>query len=139
MGVSVRQLLYNIESLVVTHLENDVGFQIPVPEALQWAPDFEHAVADCIVHLRTGDDLVESILNDSKAQHECKEKYTRPVQSEYRRCARKVLGPVFKSWTPSRTQGFNKGFHGVLKMVSGRGINWEKLRCKLMMEAGRGN
>ncbi|KAF9691749.1 hypothetical protein EKO04_010263 [Ascochyta lentis] len=123
-GVSVGRLLYNIEHLVATHLENDIGFQIPVPEALQWAPDFVYAVTDHMLYLRTYRDLLKAPenthLDDRKAYHKHhvrKEKYTRLVQLKYKQCVREVLGEIFESWNPIKTQEFNKGVDRALRMI----------------------
>lgn len=123
LGVNIGSLLCNIKRLVATNLENEANCHLPIPGALHWAPDFVHAVADYMLHLRTKDNLPDALIDiplyvyDRKArykQRKCKEKYARLVQIEYKKRVREVLGGLFARWNPIKTQAFNQGIDKAL-------------------------
>lgn len=129
IGVSVGRFLYNIESLVVSHLEHSVDCQLPIPEALHWAPDFLHAINSYMFHLRETYNLPDPLedmplhIYDRKArykQRKCKEKCTRFVETHCKQCVRGVLQGVFTDWDPVKTQEFNKGIDKALTRTQWR-------------------
>jgi hypothetical protein len=144
LGVSIGRLLGNIEHLTTTHLKHDVNFQLPVPEKLQWAPDFVQAVTDHMIHLRTMKNLPDALENipedvyDRKAQckqRKCKDKYAHLVQAEFKQCVREEFGDLFASWNPMKTQLFNQGVDKVLTKT-----RWKVYPLgNVALEAGDGN
>lgn len=118
IGLTIGRVLYNIKQLVELHLENPVDFQLPVPEHPQQTPELVHAITGHMAHLRKVNDISTALqpipphVYDRKAStklRKCNEKHVRIVEVHFKRCVLEVLGGLFASWDPVKTQQFNKG------------------------------
>ena len=118
IGLTIGRVLHNIKHLVELHLENPIDFQLPVPEHLQQTPELVHAITGHMAHLRkvngipTGLEPIPTNIYDRKAStklRKCNEKHARIVEVHFKRCVLEVLGGLFASWDPVKTQEFNKG------------------------------
>lgn len=144
IGLTVRRVLYNIKQLVELHLENPMNFQLTVPEHLQQTPELIHAITSHMAHLRkvnnipTGLQPIPPHAYDRKAStklHKCKEKHVRAVEVHFKRCVLEVLGGLFASWDPVKTQEFNKGAERALNRTV-----WETYPgVNVALKAGEGD
>jgi hypothetical protein len=144
IGLTVRRVLYNIKQLVELHLENPMNFQLTVPEHLQQTPELIHAITSHMAHLRkvnnipTGLQPIPPHAYDRKAStklRKCKEKHVRAVEVHFKRCVLEVLGGLFASWDPVKTQEFNKGAERALNRTV-----WETYPgVNVALKAGEGD
>lgn len=118
IGLTIGRVLYNIKQLVELHLENPIDFRLLVPEHLQQTPELVHAITGHMAHLRKVNDISTALqpipphVYDRKAStklRKCNEKHVRIVEVHFKRCVLEVLGGLFASWDPVKTQQFNKG------------------------------
>jgi hypothetical protein len=144
IGLTLGRVLYNIKQLVELHLENPIDFQLPVPEHLQETPELIHAITSHMAHLREVNDIPTALqpipldVYDRKASaklRKCKKKHVWLVDVHFKRCVLEVLGGLFASWDPVKTQEFNKGAERALNRTV-----WETYPgVNVALKAGEGD
>jgi hypothetical protein len=124
--MALAVMVYYINPLIPTHLENAVEYQNKVPEALTWVPGFVEAIDQYMAYLRLTDGCSEKFPNDTTVDRKGRrprrkylERYTYPIETAYKHRIRGQFADAFQAWSKEQTQLFNKGVDRALS-----GIQW---------------
>lgn len=121
LGVAIGQLLFGVDVLVHTHLDNEADFRNRPLKVLISTTEFTEAVDSQLHTLRLTKGCTEKFPKDMEVDRKGRRprrknasRFINFIEIQYQKLIRKELEGVFLSWNDKQTASFNEGLDCVL-------------------------